>query len=87
MEGNLEMWRYALERRGIKISRSKTRYMCSNKREADGKLNMQGAVPVKGDGLKYLESTIQSKRCEEENGDRMKSVETSVQGARIVVSV
>ena len=28
MERSLEKWRYALERRGLKVSRSKTEYMC-----------------------------------------------------------
>ena len=27
-----EKWRYALERRGMKVSRSKTEYMCVNER-------------------------------------------------------
>ncbi|XP_027219586.1 uncharacterized protein [Penaeus vannamei] len=30
LEEDLEQWRYALERRGMKISRSKTEYMCLN---------------------------------------------------------
>ena len=28
VERSLERWRYALERRGMKINRSKTEYMC-----------------------------------------------------------
>ena len=32
LEENLDSWRYALERRGIKGSRSKTRYMCKRQR-------------------------------------------------------
>ena len=30
MEQRLESWRYALERRGMKVSRSKTKYLCIN---------------------------------------------------------
>ena len=29
-ERRLEFWRYALERRGMKVSRSKTKYLCIN---------------------------------------------------------
>ena len=30
VEWRLECWRYALERRGMKVSRSKTKYLCIN---------------------------------------------------------
>ena len=30
VERRIECWRYALERRGMKISRSKTEYLCVN---------------------------------------------------------
>ena len=30
LERRLEFWRYALERRGMKVSRSKTKYLCVN---------------------------------------------------------
>ena len=30
VEQRLESWRYALERRGMKVSRSKTEYLCKN---------------------------------------------------------
>ncbi|KAK3567055.1 hypothetical protein QTP86_009004 [Hemibagrus guttatus] len=36
VEENLERWRFALERRGMKVSRSKTEYMCVNEREGSG---------------------------------------------------
>ncbi|KAI5089887.1 hypothetical protein C0J45_20022 [Silurus meridionalis] len=36
VEKSLERWRYALERRGMKVSRSKTEYMCVNEREGSG---------------------------------------------------
>lgn len=33
VEMSLEKWRYALERRGMKVSRNKTEYMHVNKKE------------------------------------------------------
>ncbi|KAK3559384.1 hypothetical protein QTP86_012755, partial [Hemibagrus guttatus] len=42
MEENLERWRFALERRGMKLSRSKTEYMCVNDREGSGTVRLQG---------------------------------------------
>ncbi|KAK3532766.1 hypothetical protein QTP86_028145 [Hemibagrus guttatus] len=36
VEENLERWRFVLERRGMKVSRSKTEYMCVNEREGSG---------------------------------------------------
>ena len=38
MEENFERWRYALERRGMKICHSKTEYMCVNEWEASMRL-------------------------------------------------
>ncbi|KAI5089302.1 histone H4 transcription factor [Silurus meridionalis] len=42
VEKSLERWRYALERRGMKVSRSKTEYMCVNEREGSGVVRLQG---------------------------------------------
>ena len=42
VEENLERWRYALERRGMKVSRSKTEYMCVNERNPSGTVRLQG---------------------------------------------
>ncbi|KAK3525757.1 hypothetical protein QTP70_007517 [Hemibagrus guttatus] len=36
VEENLERWRFVLERRGMKVSRSKTEYMCVNETEGSG---------------------------------------------------
>ena len=33
VEEKLESWRYALERRGMKVNRRKTEYMCVNERQ------------------------------------------------------
>ncbi|KAK3536906.1 hypothetical protein QTP86_027087 [Hemibagrus guttatus] len=42
VEESLERWRFALERRGMKVSRSKTEYMCVNEREGSGTVRLQG---------------------------------------------
>ncbi|KAK3524810.1 hypothetical protein QTP86_007606 [Hemibagrus guttatus] len=67
VEENLERWRFALERRGMKVSRSKTEYMCVN-----GTVRLQGEE-VKVQELEYLGSTVQS------NGEYGKEVKKRVQ--------
>ena len=37
----LECWRYALERRGMKVSRSKTKYLCINRGNDDETVKME----------------------------------------------
>ncbi|KAK3515812.1 hypothetical protein QTP70_034025, partial [Hemibagrus guttatus] len=73
VEENLEMWRLALERRGMKVSRSKTEYMCVNEREGSGKVRLQGEEVKKVQEFKYLGSTVQS------NGECGKEVKKRVQ--------
>ncbi|KAK3549444.1 hypothetical protein QTP86_001446 [Hemibagrus guttatus] len=58
VEENLE--RFALERRGMKVSRSKTKYMCVNEREGSGTVRLQGEEVKKVQEFKYLGSTVQS---------------------------
>ena len=60
VEASLEKWRYALERRGMKISRSKTMYMHVNKRRNSGSICLQGIEIEKVEEFRYLGSTIQS---------------------------
>ncbi|KAK3507820.1 hypothetical protein QTP70_000887 [Hemibagrus guttatus] len=60
VEENLERWRFALERRGMKVSRSKTEYMCVNEREGSGTVGLQGEEVKKVQEFKYLGSTVQS---------------------------
>ena len=36
VERSLERWRYAIERKGMKVNRSKTEYMCVNERDERG---------------------------------------------------
>ncbi|KAK3538646.1 hypothetical protein QTP86_010341 [Hemibagrus guttatus] len=72
VEENLERWRFALERRGMKVSCSKTEYMCVNEREGSGTVRLQGEE-VKKVQFKYLGSTVQS------NGECGKEVKKRVQ--------
>ena len=60
VEEKLESWRYALERRGMKVNRRKTEYMCVNERQVKGTLQMQGEEVAKVEDFKYLGSTVQS---------------------------
>ncbi|KAK3519927.1 hypothetical protein QTP70_007771, partial [Hemibagrus guttatus] len=60
VEENLERWRFALERRGMEVSRSKTEYMCVNEREGSGTVRLQGEEVKKVQEFKYLGSTVQS---------------------------
>ncbi|KAK3554509.1 hypothetical protein QTP70_024412 [Hemibagrus guttatus] len=73
VEENLERWRFALERRGMKVSRSKTEYMCVNEREGSGTVRLQGEEVKKLQEFKYLGSTVQS------NGECGKEVKKRVQ--------
>ncbi|KAK3535793.1 hypothetical protein QTP70_021102, partial [Hemibagrus guttatus] len=73
VEENLERWRFALERRGMKVSRSKTEYMCVNEREGSGTVRLQGEEVKKVQEFKYLGSTVQS------NGECAKEVKKRVQ--------
>ena len=58
-EKDLEGWRDALKKRGMKISRAKTEYLSLNGREED-KISMQGVDDKKADDFKYLGSTVQN---------------------------
>ncbi|KAK3553295.1 hypothetical protein QTP86_032750 [Hemibagrus guttatus] len=73
VEENLERWRFALERRGMKVSRSKTEYMCVNEREGSGTVRLQGEEVKKVQEFKNLGSTVQS------NGECGKEVKKRVQ--------
>ncbi|KAK3562819.1 hypothetical protein QTP86_010400, partial [Hemibagrus guttatus] len=73
VEENLERWRFALERRGMKVSRSKTEYVCVNEREGSGTVRLQGEEVKKVQEFKYLGSTVQS------NGECGKEVKKRVQ--------
>ena len=59
LEEKLKRWRYALERRGMKLNRRKTEDMCVNERQVNGTVKMQGEEVAKVEDFKYLGSTIQ----------------------------
>ncbi|KAK3522456.1 hypothetical protein QTP86_011802 [Hemibagrus guttatus] len=73
VEEYLERWRFALERRGMKVSHSKTEYICVNEREGSGTVRLQGEEVKKVQEFKYLGSTVQS------NGECGKEVKKRVQ--------
>ncbi|KAK3517096.1 hypothetical protein QTP86_005289, partial [Hemibagrus guttatus] len=73
VEESLERWRFAVEKRGMKVSRSKTEYMCVNEREGSGTVRLQGEEVKKVQEFKYLGSTVQS------NGECGKEVKKRVQ--------
>ena len=60
VEEKLESWRYALERREMKVNRRKTEYMRVNERQDNGTVKMQGEEVSKVEDFKYLGSTVQS---------------------------
>ncbi|KAK3517914.1 hypothetical protein QTP70_027301 [Hemibagrus guttatus] len=79
VEENLERWRFALERRGMKVSRSKTEYMCVNEREGSGTVRLQGEEVKKVQEFKYLGSTVQSNgECEKEKTRHIEELKAAV---------
>ena len=67
VEWRLECWRYALERRGMKVSRSNTEYLCINGGNNDETVKMENTKVPKLKEFKYLGSTAQeSGGCERE---------------------
>ena len=67
VEWRLKSWRYALEKRGIKVSRSKTEYLCINGGNDDETVKMENTKVPRVKEFKYLGSTVQeSGSCERE---------------------
>ncbi|KAK3512266.1 hypothetical protein QTP70_002272 [Hemibagrus guttatus] len=78
VEENLERWRFALERRGMKVSCSKTEYMCVNEREGSGTVRLQGEEVKKVQEFKYFGSTVQSNgECGKETVELCNNSETA----------
>ena len=59
LERQLEQWREALEKRGMKVSRAKTEYICLNGTPV-GSVKMQSAQLPQAIDFKYLGSTLQN---------------------------
>ena len=74
VEQRLESWRYALERRGMKVSRSKTEYLCINGGNEDETVKMEDTKVSRVKEFKYLGSTVQeSGSCEREVKKRVQA--------------
>ena len=74
VERRLESWRYALERRGMKVSRSKTEYLCINGGNDDETVKMEDTKVPRVKEFKYLGSTVQeSGGCEREVKKRVQA--------------
>ena len=58
VERRLESWRYALERKGMKISRPKTKYLCINGRNDDETVKKEDTKVPRVKEFKYLGSTV-----------------------------
>ena len=66
LEEDLEIWRNALERRGLKVSRSKTEYLRVGDVDDGEELKLQREKIKKTKNFKYLGSTVSNDgRCEE----------------------
>ena len=59
VERRLESWRYALERRGMKVSWSKTKYLCINGGNDDETVKMEDTKVPRVKEFKYLGPTVQ----------------------------
>ena len=67
LENDLEIWKNALERKGLKVSRSKTEYLKPGDVDDGEELKLQGEKVKRAKNFKYLGSTVSSdERCEEE---------------------
>ena len=67
VEQRLESWKYALERRGMKVSRSKNKYLCINGGNDNETVKMEDKKVPSVKEFKYLGSTVQeSGGCEQE---------------------
>ena len=61
VEQRLDSWKYALERRGMKVSRSKTKYLCINGGNDDKTVKMDNTKVPRVKECKYLGLTVQEK--------------------------
>jgi len=73
LEEELERWRFALERMGMKVNRNKTEYRCVDGRDGGEIVKLQGEEVAKVSEFKYLGSTVQR------NGECGREVKKRVQ--------
>ena len=85
MERRLKCWKYAFERRRMKVSRSKTEYLCINKRNDDETVKMDDTKVPRVKEFKCLRSTVQESGSFE--GEAKKRVQTEWNGWRKISEV
>ena len=73
LELDLERWRHALESRGLRISRTKTEYLCVNKKDSQLPIKLQSTDVPESNEFRYLGSTIQS------NGESGREIKKRIQ--------
>ena len=74
VELRLESWRYALEKRGMKVSRSKTEYLCINGGNDKETVKMEDTKVPRVKKFKYFGSMVQeSGGCEREVKKRVQA--------------
>ena len=73
VEQRLESWRHALERRGMKVSRSKTEYLCINGGNDNETVKMEDTKVPRVKEFKYMGSMVQ------ESGSYEREVKKRVQ--------
>ena len=72
VERRLESWRYGLEKRGMKVNRSQTEYLCVNEGNDNETVKMEDTKVPRVKKFKYLGSTVQESRgCEREVNKRV----------------
>ena len=81
VERRLESWGYAFKRRGMKVSRSKTEYLCIHGRNDDETVKMEDTKVPRVKEFKYLGSTMQ------ESGGCERRVQAGWNGLRRVSGV
>ena len=88
VEQRLESWRYALERKGMKVSRSNTKYLCVNGRNNKETVKMEDTKVPSVKEFIYLRSTVK-KGCEREVKRRLqvRRLPARVNGWRNVLKV
>ena len=85
LKGRLECWRYALERKEIKVSTSKTEHLCVNRGNDKETVNMDDTKVPRLKKFKYLGSTVQEsgncgreRKSKQESAGRMERKERSI---------
>ena len=80
VERRLECWRYVLERRGMKVSRSKTEYLYVNGKHDDEIVKMENTIVPRVKKFKYLGSAVQEcgNAGTKESAGRMERMEKSI---------